>query len=233
MDWKPLLERSHVPYSNQPNASYVKGSSGRWYPGVRIENISFPLTISALQAAIFNCLSRGDSPTTYLLYDATGNVDFWEKEFGIAPSEDVHSDGKPSTDEDFYIAKGSTLQNLKHLLAKAVVPHSQFPVSALLQTASGFIGGVNIEVSEWAYGLCAERVALAKAISHGATEFLSLHIHTAGGNFSSPCGACRQVIIEHLPQQKVYLHHPDGTQSIHRADHLLPFNFNAELHKNS
>ena len=110
-------------------------------------------------------------------------------------------------------------------MAKSVIPNSDFPVSALLYVDDGYFEGTNIEVNDWTKGLCAERVALAKAITAGYFSFNHLEVHTQKGEFSSPCGACRQVIIEHLPYHTIKLHHADGSLSEHSTVDLLPYNF--------
>src|SRR5699024_6543896 len=119
----------------------------------------------------------------------------------------------------------SPLDLLVALLERARVEESNFPVAALAKTNKGWVSGTNIECSAWSMGLCAERVAISKALTYTEAEITELHIHTRYGEFSSPCGACRQVISEHLPDRKLYLHHADGSQSIHLSNDLLPFSF--------
>jgi homotetrameric cytidine deaminase len=107
----------------------------------------------------------------------------------------------------------------------AKVEESNFPVAALLETEKGFFSGVNIECSSWSMGLCAERIAIAKALSFGCQQLKTLHIHTRDGEFSSPCGACRQVLIEHMPKRQIHLYHADHSKSIHFCNDLLPHSF--------
>ena len=77
----------------------------------------------------------------------------------------------------------------------AYAPYSHFPVGAALRTASGRIyAGCNVENASYGLTVCAERVAIWKAVSEGATEFVALAVVTESG--SSPCGACRQVLSE-------------------------------------
>jgi cytidine deaminase len=66
LNWTDFLSRSYAPYSGRPAACVVKGESGRFYGGVRIENISFPLTINEVQAAVCFCLSEKDHPLSLL-----------------------------------------------------------------------------------------------------------------------------------------------------------------------
>lgn len=228
MTWTDLNSRAFVPYSKQPRSCVVKGSRGNYYAGVRIENASFPLTIGAIQAACCICLSEGETPEEIILSDKRfDQLDFWVQEF----------DCKCTITEDI---SGFSIKTLIHskaadekarlveLLPQAVTVNSDFPVSSILYCQKGWFEGVNIEVSDWALGLCAERVALAKAFSEGVRALESIAVHTLKGEFSSPCGACRQVLNEHIPLKKVKMHHADHTYSEHFVLDLLPFSFTSK-----
>lgn len=79
----------------------------------------------------------------------------------------------------------------------AYCPYSNFRVGASLQAKSGKIyGGCNIENASYPCGICAERVALGKAVSEGEKEFLAVAIVTDSKNYDYPCGMCRQVLSE-------------------------------------
>ena len=223
MTWQDLNSRAYVPYSKKERSCIVEGSKGGLFAGVRIENISFPLTISAIQAACCICLSEGESPISLFLPDEDyEQLDYWVHEFGLTV-QIVKTPPEPVS-----LAK-TGLQNeedlLKDLLPKAITTHSDFPVSALLKSGEMYFEGVNVEVQSWNLGLCAERVALAKALASGFSEFTGLWVHTKYGEVSSLCGACRQVIVEHMPLQKIHLHHADGSCSEHFPIDLLPLNF--------
>lgn len=74
-------------------------------------------------------------------------------------------------------------------------PYSRYPVGAALLTASGRIyDGVNIENAAYPTGICAERVAVFKAVSEGERHFHAIAVVTRDGG--TPCGSCRQVIAE-------------------------------------
>ncbi len=231
MSWNILHKRAYVPYSNSPKSCVIEGANGDFYPGVRIENVSFPLTISAIQAACFSCLSVGDTPKIlYLPNKDFDQLAYWEKEFNL---EVRVLDAPPSTNffPLFHDDSLNEKKRLEELLEKAITTHSNFPVSALLFTDAGYFEGVNVEVSDWALGLCAERVALAKALASGKSEFTEIAVHTKYGDVSSPCGACRQVIIEHLPLNKIRMHHANETLSEHFSVDLLPFSFTSKALK--
>ncbi len=74
-------------------------------------------------------------------------------------------------------------------------PYSNYPVGAALRTKSGRVYiGVNIENAAYPNGICAERVAVFKAVSEGEREFDVMALVTDNGG--TPCGACRQVLAE-------------------------------------
>lgn len=77
----------------------------------------------------------------------------------------------------------------------AYAPYSNYPVGAALLTASGKIyDGVNVENAAYPATMCAERVAVFKAVSDGERQFEAIAVVTANGG--SPCGTCRQVLAE-------------------------------------
>jgi len=78
---------------------------------------------------------------------------------------------------------------------RAYVPYSKYPVGSSLRTKSGRIfTGVNIENAAYPQTMCAERVAMFKAVSEGEKEFEVITVVTDNGG--SPCGGCRQVMAE-------------------------------------
>jgi cytidine deaminase len=89
-----------------------------------------------------------------------------------------------------------TLINLANEARKlAYAPYSHYPVGAALRTKAGRIyTGVNVENAAYPHTMCAERVAIFKAVSEGETEFEMIAVATNNGG--SPCGGCRQVLAE-------------------------------------
>jgi cytidine deaminase len=86
----------------------------------------------------------------------------------------------------------------------AYAPYSNYPVGAALLTISGKIyDGVNIENAAYPAGMCAERVAVFKAISEGERQFEAIAVVTANGG--SPCGVCRQVLSEFGMETRVLI----------------------------
>lgn len=82
-----------------------------------------------------------------------------------------------------------------HVRQWAYTPYSNYPVGAALLSTSGKIyDGVNVESVAFPTTICAERVAIFKAVSEGEREFSAMAVVTRNGG--APCGACRQVMAE-------------------------------------
>lgn len=78
---------------------------------------------------------------------------------------------------------------------RAYVPYSKYPVGSSLRTKTGRIfTGVNVENAAYPQTMCAERIAIFKAVSEGEREFEVITVVTDNGG--SPCGGCRQVMAE-------------------------------------
>jgi cytidine deaminase len=91
----------------------------------------------------------------------------------------------------------------------AYAPYSHYAVGAALLTASGRIyEGVNIENAAYPTGICAERVAVFKAVSEGERQFSAVAVVTENGG--TPCGSCRQVMAEFGLQTVVLIANAKG-----------------------
>src|SRR3569832_551847 len=78
---------------------------------------------------------------------------------------------------------------------RAYAPYSNYPVGSSLRTMTGRVyTGVNVENAAYPQAMCAERVAIFKAVSEGEKEFEVITVVTDNGG--SPCGGCRQVMAE-------------------------------------
>ncbi|XP_055519156.1 cytidine deaminase-like isoform X2 [Leucoraja erinacea] len=109
-------------------------------------------------------------------------------------------------------------------------PYSKFPVGAALLTEDGRIfTGCNIENSSLTVGICAERVAIHKAVSEGCTKFKSLAVASdKKENFITPCGACRQVMCEFGTKWEVHMTKADMSHMTMTVEELLPLSFGPE-----
>ena len=104
----------------------------------------------------------------------------------------------------------------------AYAPYSKYNVGAAVLSASGRVyDGVNIENAAYPTGICAERVAIFKAVSQGERRFIAMAVVTANGG--TPCGSCRQVLAEFGLETVVMIADAEGNllQEISVSD-LLP-----------
>jgi cytidine deaminase len=108
----------------------------------------------------------------------------------------------------------------------AIALYSKFKVGAALETATGEIfTGCNIENSTYGLTVCAERVALWKALSEGARQFRAIAVVTDSPVLASPCGACRQLLWEYCGDITVHTQSLQGLSKEYRLAELLPFPF--------
>ena len=108
----------------------------------------------------------------------------------------------------------------------AVAKYSGFKVGAALEARDGRIfTGCNIENVSLGLTVCAERVALWKALSEGAREFRQIAVVTDAEFITPPCGACRQLLWEYCGDIPVHLHSIKGIDEEHRLADLLPHPF--------
>jgi cytidine deaminase len=109
---------------------------------------------------------------------------------------------------------------------RALAPYSGFKVGAALRMKNGAIyTGCNIENVSYGLSICAERVALWKALSEGAMEFAEMAIVTDADVLTSPCGACRQLLWEYCGDIPIHLHSLKGLDEEHRLAALFPHPF--------
>ena len=118
---------------------------------------------------------------------------------------------------DSLIAAARTAREHAH------APYSNFRVGAAVHAKSGRIfSGCNVENATFGLTLCAERVAIFKAISEGEREFDAIAVVTATDSLTPPCGACRQIIWEFCGDAEVVLANLTGRTENHRMSALFP-----------
>jgi cytidine deaminase len=109
---------------------------------------------------------------------------------------------------------------------KAYVPYSHFRVGAALETKDGKIfTGCNIENASFGITICAERVALFKAIAEGAKKFKRIAIVADTREPCPPCGICRQALFEFAPDIEIVMANVKGKSQALRLTSLLPNGF--------
>jgi cytidine deaminase len=112
----------------------------------------------------------------------------------------------------------------------AVATFSGFKVGAALETADGtVISGCNVENATYGLTICAERVAMFKALSEGHRQFTRIAIVADTEAPTPPCGACRQILWEFGGDLEVTLANLSGEKGTHRLKDLLPLPFDARL----
>jgi len=112
----------------------------------------------------------------------------------------------------------------------AHAPYSHFHVGAALEDSAGRIHtGCNIENATYGLTLCAERVAVFKAISEGVRAFRRIAIAADTDALAPPCGACRQILWEFCGDMEILLVNPRGKTESHRLRDLFPRPFDASL----
>jgi cytidine deaminase len=116
--------------------------------------------------------------------------------------------------------------------ARSVAPFSNFKVGAALQTKAGKVfTGCNIESASYGLTVCAERVAIWKALSEGERDFTDLVVVADTETLTPPCGTCRQIIWEFAKHATIVLANLRGQrEEVHIVD-LLPRAFDARFLK--
>ena len=112
----------------------------------------------------------------------------------------------------------------------AHAPFSHFRVGAALEDDSGRIHtGCNIENATYGLTLCAERVAVFKAVSEGARKFRRIAVAADTDTLTPPCGACRQILWEFCGDVELILGNPHGKSETLRLKDLFPRAFDASF----
>ena len=123
------------------------------------------------------------------------------------------------------------ITSAKALLGRATAPYSKFAVAAVLEDADTALHpGVNVESASYGLSICAERNALFGALARGATRFIRLAVVAASERPVLPCGACRQVLLEHAPDLLLVMERSDGTPEVLHLRDLMPRPFTLRDH---
>lgn len=121
------------------------------------------------------------------------------------------------------------IEKAKDALENAHVPYSNYQVGAAVLTEDGNIyNGCNIENASYGATVCAERVAIFKAVSDGAKKIKALALVTGAGDFPTPCGICRQVMAEFATDDFEIILANDEKTEIFKMEQLLPLSFTSK-----
>ena len=122
------------------------------------------------------------------------------------------------------------IQKARAARSYAVANFSNFPVGTALETQDDRIfTGCNIENATYGLTICAERVAVFKALSEGCREFTRIAVVTDTNKLTPPCGACRQVLWEFCGDIEVILADLKGNADSIKLGELLPQPFDASF----
>jgi cytidine deaminase len=109
---------------------------------------------------------------------------------------------------------------------RAHAPFSKFKVGAALRTRTGeIVTGCNIENASYGLTLCAERVAVFKAVSEGLRDFEAIAVVADSPRLTAPCGPCRQILWEFCGDIAVRMQDLRGRSRTLRMSELLPLPF--------
>jgi cytidine deaminase len=107
--------------------------------------------------------------------------------------------------------------------SRARCAYSGFAVGAALETGAGRLyGGCNVENASYGLTVCAERVALWKALSEGDSEFRAVAVVTDAAAPTPPCGACRQLLWEYCGDIEILMQTVAGEKRLCRLSDLFP-----------
>lgn len=115
---------------------------------------------------------------------------------------------------------------------RAFAPYSNFKVGAAVETADGEIFiGCNVESASYGLTVCAERVAIWKAVSEGKMDFKAVAVVVDTEELTPPCGVCRQIIWEFCHDIPVILANLKGKSEVVQMRELLPRAFDTKFLK--
>jgi cytidine deaminase len=121
----------------------------------------------------------------------------------------------------------SLVDAAKKARSRAYSPYSRVKIGAAVMTSDGSVfTGVNIENSSYGLACCAERTAIFKAVSEGKKKIVAIAVVGKSDDYTRPCGACRQVMVEFNPRMAVPRRGLDGFSEDSTAEDLLPGHFN-------
>ncbi len=240
-----LQARSHVPFSNQPEAAVALLRDSTWVPGVRVESAAFSLTIPATLNLITTLIAvnRLDALVALTLSAPLSAADRqFLGDLAVPPTAVISDDTALWTNDQDALPSPSTplppqlegtidtpehgIQRARDVSGRAYIPASNFPVGAVLETTDGLlIPGVNVEHTDWMRTLCAERNALSTAYSFGMQDFAAMYLSCPEDAQGTPCGACRQLLVELAPDIRLWMDRDPNAPDVRSPRDLLPGSF--------
>ena len=226
--WQSLYSRSYIPYIKKNNIALALDTQGKYHSGVTIENSSYPLSISPIIISIAGCILNNGLPKIVYI-PPKQSVTYSEKSIIKSFNTTIKEIELPnlSLNKPLLSSNICIWECMENLIHQAYTPISDFPVACLLETKKGYIDGVNIEIEDDInLGLCAERIAIGRAASMGLLDQIQhIHIYAPKSDFISPCGACRQVLMETIPECRISCWYSRDSRSSYPLYQLLPHSF--------
>lgn len=229
-----ISRRSYVPYGNRPVGVVAVQQSGDYIPGVRVECASFPLTIPAIvnacttvsafgiPAPALLVKSRPFTPLDLLYVEGLYGGATLVTEDQILIGTSMPTSLAHCVSPEVRPGEANLTSDARSAARRAYVPISDFPVGCVVHCEDGtLIPGCNVEHAEWTLTLCAERNALGTVLSFGLQPE-SLFLSCPKDLNGTPCGACRQVIVEQAPEMRIWMDRGDRDPALTTAAMLLP-----------
>lgn len=249
---REVRKNAYVPYTSKAAGAALLDKAGKIYSGCTFENVNYLSSICAGKTAFMNAVSEGSrefvaiavvgegADTPYLCGDCRQTL------VEINPDMVVISEQQPAAElalRDLLpyafsfnktVAKKDTpilpfdsstlVEAARQVREHAYAPYSNYRVGAALLTRDGSVfTGCNVENTTLRTGMCAEQVAITNAISDGHQEFVAIAVVTENGG--TPCGFCRQVMVEFAPDMIVLIADPDGILAQYTVSELLPYSY--------
>lgn len=124
------------------------------------------------------------------------------------------------------------IEAAREVRERAYAPYSKFKVGAAIRTKDGKIyTGCNVESASYGLTVCAERVAIWKAVSEGEKEFAEIAVVADTQELTPPCGVCRQIIWEFCNDIPVIFANLKGNSEVVTMKELLPRAFDTKFLK--
>lgn len=137
------------------------------------------------------------------------------------------SEKQPTTNDE---QRTNLIKAARDARERAFAPYSNFLVGAAIETTDGeIITGCNIESASYGLTVCAERVAVWKAVSENKREFRHIAVVVDTAELTPPCGACRQILWEFCGDISVTLVNLQGKTETFMLSELLPRAFGREF----
>jgi homotetrameric cytidine deaminase len=244
-----VARRAAAPYSRRPSGAALLLSDGLVVRGARVESASYSLVIPAVQNAVTTAVALGrtdflavavsedslsDLDAIYIAAFLPDGIQGMASRYSPAAASLVTLSGdiQPQLALPEFVSRTGDADpdhgiRLARVTAeRAHVPFSRFPVGCIAVYEDGFfVPGVNVEHPDWSLVLCAERNLLGTLVSYGLPRPAAIYLSCLLDPSASPCGACRQILVEQTPFVPVWLDRGSGPAELATPEALLPGSF--------